>query len=167
MNNKLTVVFISVTFCAFAGSPAMKKSDASFLAMAAQADMTIAHIGQDAEDRAANDQIKDFGKTLVKDHTMDYQSLTELAAKTGDSIPKGIDRMNDRTIASVDRYKGRTFDHAFLTSESAEHEKLIQAFKQEAMYGTNPDIKAYAQKALPTIEKHLHDAQDLLKQKSI
>ena len=63
----------------------------------------------------------------------------------------------------LDRYKGKTFDHAFLTHESMEHEKLVRAFKEEAEHGTNPDIKAYANKALPTIEQHLHDVQDLLK----
>jgi putative membrane protein len=132
--------------------------------MAAEADMTIAHIGKEAEDRGATDKIKDFGKTLVQDHTSDYESLTALASKTGDAIPKGIDRGDYRTVASMDHYKGKMFDHAFLASESAEHQKLIHAFKEEATHGSNPAIKAYATKALPTIEKHLHDAQDLLKQ---
>jgi len=167
MSGKMIVlgVISSGVFCVagYAKTATSKQSDASFLAMAAQADMTIAHIGKDAEARGANEKVKDFGKTLVQDHTSDYESLTNLAAKTGETIPKGIDRTNDRTIAAVDRYKGKTFDHAFLTSESAQHQKLIQAFKEEATHGSNPAIKAYATKALPTIEKHLHDAQDLLK----
>jgi putative membrane protein len=141
-------------------------SDAQFLAMAAQADMTTAHIGKMAESRAAASKVKDFANTLVQDHTSDYERLTELAAKTGDAVPKAIDRQNDYLINSLNRYKGKSFDHAFLTRQSAEHEKLINAFKREAEHGSNPAIKAYATKALPTIERHLHDAQDLLKQQS-
>jgi putative membrane protein len=150
--------------CAAPSEKSAKKSDEAFLSMAAEADMTIAHIGKEAEDRGANEKIKDFGKTLVQDHTSDYESLTELASKTGDAIPKGIDRADYRTAAAMEHYKGKTFDHAFLTNESAEHQKLVHAFKEEAAHGANPAIKAYATKALPTIEKHLHDAQDLLKQ---
>ncbi len=161
MTRSIVSILIGAGLCCAAP---VKNSDASFLAMAAEADMTIAHIGKDAEDRGASEKIKEFGKTLVQDHTSDYENLGALAAKTGETIPKGIDRANDRTILAVDRYKGKTFDHEFLTNESAEHQKLIQAFKQEALHGKNADIKAYATKALPTIEKHLHDAQDLLKQ---
>jgi len=167
MSKLFVSLLVGSVFCCaapFKKGNEVRKSDEAFLSMAAEADMTIAHIGKEAQDRGATEKIKDFGKTLVQDHTSDYESLTALAAKTGDAIPKGIDRVDDRTIAAIDRYKGKTFDHAFLTNESAEHQKLIRAFKEEAMHGSNPAIKAYATKALPTIEKHLHDAQDLLKQ---
>ena len=141
-------------------------NDAAFLSMAAQADMTIAHIGQMAENRAATDKVKNFAKTVVQDHTNDYWELTGVASKAGDQIPKAINSQNERMITALERSKGKAFDRDFLTRQSAEHERLISAFKQEAEYGTNPVIKDYARKALPTIERHLHDAQDLLKQRS-
>ena len=134
--------------------------------MAAQADMTIAHIGQMAENRAATDKVKNFAKTVVQDHTNDYWELTGVAAKAGDQIPKAINGQNARVIAALERSKGKAFDRDFLNRQSAEHERLISAFKLEAEHGSNPVIKDYARKALPTIERHLHDAQDLLKQPS-
>ena len=141
-------------------------NDAAFLAMAAEADMTIAHIGQMAENRAATERVKDFAKTVVQDHTNDYWQVTELATKAGDKIPKAINGQNERIITGLDRSKGKAFDREFLNRQSAEHERLISAFKQEAEHGSNPAIKDYARKTLPTIERHLHDAQDLLKQRS-
>ena len=39
-----------------------------------------------------------------------------------------------------------------------------KAFK-EADHGKNPDIRAYASKALPVMEQHLHEAEDLVKGK--
>jgi putative membrane protein len=170
MSNKIIVsTFLGVAvacFPAYSKKPAAVQNDAAFLAMAAQADMTTAHIGQDAEDRAATSKVKDFAKTLAQDHTSDYQSLSELAGKLGESIPKAIDSRNDRAIAALDHYKGKTYDQMFLTHESEQHERLIAAFKKEAEHGQNPAIKAYASKALPVIERHLHDAQDLLKNKA-
>jgi putative membrane protein len=133
--------------------------------MAAEADMTTAHLGQMAESRAASDGVKDFGKKLVQDHTNDYTELSQLAAKLGDSIPKGIDSVDNREIAKLDRYKGAAFDRAFLAHETVEHQRLVSAFKQEAEHGNDPAVKAYAGKVLPVIESHLHDGQDLLKAK--
>jgi putative membrane protein len=140
-------------------------SDGSFVVMAAQADMMIAHLGKDAEGRGASESVKQFGKSLVQDHTTEYQELTVAAAKAQDVIPKGLDRQDIRTINALNCYSGKAFDHAFLTGQATEHERLVRAFKQEAEHGSNADLKAYANKALPVIEKHLHDAEDLLKQK--
>ncbi len=144
----------------------VSKGDAEFLKMAAEADMTTTHIGKMAEDRAATTEIKDFGKKLAQDHMSDYQQITELAAKTGAEVPKGIDKLDDRQIASLDKLKGKAFDRTFLTQETTEHERLVKAFKQEAEHGDNPEIKDYANKALPVIQGHLHDVQDLLKPKA-
>jgi len=170
MSKKLAVLalFGAVAFCLPPDSKtaALPKSDAAFLAEAAQADMTIVHISKMAQDRAASSKLKDFANTLVQDHSSDYQEVSELAATAGEAVPKGIDRQNDRVIAALDHSKGKTFDHAFLIRQLTEHEKLISAFQREAKYGSNPAVKAYASKALPTIERHLHDTQSLLKQRS-
>jgi putative membrane protein len=170
MSNKVMIsaVCVLAVGCLAAHSKARTTlpSDAAFLAMAAQADMTIAHIGQMAEDRALTGRLKDFARTLVQDHTNDYWQLTGLAATGGDTIPKAINERNERTIASLDRSRGKAFDRAFLLNQSAEHERLIGTFKLEAEHGSNPAIKEYARKALPTMEQHLHDAQDLLQGRS-
>jgi putative membrane protein len=131
--------------------------------MAAAVDMTTTHIGKMAEDRATADGVKNLGKKLAQDHTGDYNKLCEFAAKTGESVPKAIDKQHDREIAALDKSKGKAFDRAFLAHEATAHEKLIKAFKQEAEHGNDPNIKAYANKALPVIESRLHDVQDLRK----
>ena len=137
--------------------------DAEFLKMAAEADMTTAHLGQMAADRAADDKVKNLGKTLVQDETSDYEHLTQLASKTGQTIPKAIGHQDNRQIAQLDHYKGKIFDHEFLNQETVEHRKLMKAFEAEATHGQNPDIKAYANKALPLIQSHLHDTENLMK----
>ena len=154
----------AVPLCA--QTAAVNKRDADFLKMAAEADMTTTHIGKMAEDQGATDGVKDFGKKLAQDHTSDYQQLGELATKTGATIPNGIDKTDDREINILSKSKGKAFDRAFLAHETAAHERLVKAFKEEAEHGENADLKAYANKALPVIEGHLHDVQDLQKAKT-
>ena len=149
-----------------AGPPDSSRADAAFLAMAAEADMTVAHLGRMAETNAAASEVKNLAKTLVQDHTSDYERLSVLCSKVGYKIPKGVDRQDQQTFAKLRHVEGKPFDRAFLSEQSAEHEKLINAFRREAERGTNPEIKDYASKTLPTIEQHLHDAQNLMKQHS-
>ncbi len=158
--------FVYAALASAKSSAKAPKSDAAFLAMAAQADMTVANISKMAEDRATASELKNLATSLVQDHTSDYQQLTALANKVGDTIPKAIDHRNNQTIAELQHSSGKSFDHAFLKTQEAEHEKLASSFKWEAEHGSTPAIKAFAAQQLPTIERHLHDVDNLIKQRS-
>jgi putative membrane protein len=137
-------------------------TDQQFVDFAAQTDMTEANLGQVAEDRGGQG-VKDFGQNLRSDHTKDYSQLDEAAQKAGLSVPKGIDAENNRTINSLDKLKGAAFDNRFTQEMVAGHEHAIAIYKKEAEDAQNPDIKAYAQEALLTLQKHLDDAKQLEK----
>jgi putative membrane protein len=134
-------------------------ADKQFLTSAAKADMVEAHEGQMAENQAARADVKDFAKTLVQDHTQSYEHLTELAAKSGVTIPKGIDAAKERDIAPLVHLKGDRFDRAFAREEVSEHQRALAEFKREAAHGKDPDLKAYASGQIPVLEKHLHLAE--------
>jgi putative membrane protein len=137
--------------------------DLAFMKMAAQANMTEAHIGQMAANQASQSQIKDFGQKLIHDHTDGYEQLATLAAKTGDSIPRGIDVRKISAVEQLMKLKGKQFDHQFVLEEIRDHERAIAAFKREAQSGRDPDVKAYASKMIPVLQDHLSQAKALAK----
>ena len=139
-------------------------TDQQFLDFAAQTDMTEANLGQVAEDKGGP-TVKNFGEALRTDHTNDYYQLTEAAQKAGLIVPKGVDAEHNRVIDSLDKLKGAAFDHRFAREMVAGHEHAISIYKKEAEDAQNPDIKAYAQEALSTLQKHLDDAMQLEKTK--
>ncbi len=128
--------------------------DQAFVDMAAQTDMTEAHLGQMAADQGASQGVKDFGQTLVTDHTSDYKDLTAAATKAGMTVPKGLDAKQDKMIAPFDKLKGKMFDRRFVRETVMGHEHAIAAYTKESTDGQNADIKAYAAAALPTLQKH-------------
>jgi putative membrane protein len=136
-------------------------SDQDFLNMAAQTDMTEAHLGQLAANQAAGQNVKDFAQMLVTDHTNDYQQLGMLASKTGSTIPKGLDAKQEKMVAPFEKLKGAAFDRQFAREMVMGHQKAIAAYKREAQDGQNADIKAYATQTLPTLQKHLEAAEGL------
>jgi putative membrane protein len=102
---------------------------------------------------------------LVTHHTDDYKQLTAIAGKANLTVPKGLDAAHDKMIAPLAKMKGSAFDSRYAHEMITGHQKAIAQYKQEAQNGQNADLKAYANQALPTLEKHLQTAQDLVKSK--
>ncbi len=141
----------------------LTNADKQFMITAARTDMIEAHEGQMAESQAKREDVKDFAKTLVQDHTQSYEQLTALAAKTGVSIPTGINAAKDPGIAPLIRLNGDRFDRAFDRDEVAAHRRALALFKHEAASGHDPDVKAWAAQRIPVLEKHLHLAEECAK----
>lgn len=148
----------SIAFAASSGNP-----DKQFLILAARTDMTEAHEGQMAEVQAWRADVKSLAKTLVQEHTESYEHLTELAAKSGVTIPKGIDVAKDPIVKQLSRLKGASFDHQFARDEVAASRMALAAFKQEAARGKNAEVKAFASKMIPILSKHLHLAEECVR----
>ena len=155
------LAMLAVTGIAHAAS--LSNTDQRFMTMAAKADMTEAHEGQMAEHQGRRADVKGFARTLVQDHTESYEHITELAAKTGVSIPKGIDAGKIRAIQQLVHLKGVRFDRVFTKEEIAAHRQAIAAFKREAAQGQDADVKAYASQMIPVLEKQLHLAEECMK----
>lgn len=139
-------------------------SDQKFVDFAAQTDMMEAHLAQLAQDNAESQAVKDYAQMLNTDHTKDYSMLTQTATKAGLTVPQGLDAAHDRMIAPLAKLKGAAFDHRYIQLMITGHEQAIAQYKKEAGDAQNPDIKAYAQQALPVLQKHLDGARDLEKQ---
>jgi putative membrane protein len=155
------VALLALTGTTYGAS--LSNADKQFLIMASKTDMTEAHEGKLAEDQATSQAVKDLGKTLVEDHTESYRQLTALASKTGVSIETGIDASKDRTIQQLTHLKGDRFDREFAKDELAAHRQAIAVYKREAEHGQDADIKEYASKMIPVLEKHLHLAEECAK----
>jgi len=137
--------------------------DKSFLRTAARIDMTEAHKGQLAANQASAADVKDFAKTLVQDETLAWQHLSELAAKTGASIPRGINASKDQEIMRLTSLKGDRFDRQFTREEIAAEQQAIAVFKREAAHGHDTDVKSYANSTLTALENDLQLAQKCAK----
>lgn len=147
-------------------SGAGNTSDQAFVDLAAQTDMTEAHLGQLAQERGASQAVKDYGQMLTTDHTSDYAQLSSVATKAGLTVPKGIDAKHDKMIAQLEKLKGPAFDKQFSHAMVMGHETATSAYDKESRDGQNADLKAYATQAIPTLEKHKNAANDLVKGKS-
>ena len=71
--------------------------------------------------------------------------------------------MDKGKLKMLATHDGAKFDKAFSEWAVKSHEKTISAFQKEAKDGKDADVKAWAEKTLPTLQHHLEMARDLEK----
>ncbi|MGI8742094.1 MAG: DUF4142 domain-containing protein [Bryobacteraceae bacterium] len=139
-------------------------ADQRFMMKAAQGGMAEVQLGQLAKDHASSQAVKDFGQTMVDDHTKANDELKTLASQKNVTLPTAIDPEDQATIDQLTKLNGAAFDKAYMQDMISDHQKDIAEFQTEANSGTDSDTKAWASKTLPTLQHHLQMAQDTQRQ---
>jgi putative membrane protein len=143
---------------AFAQNP---KTDMQFATTAARGGQAEVALGQMAETKAANADVKAFGQRMVTDHKKAGDELDAAARADGETIPKGLEAEHKATAARFAKLEGAAFDKAYMQQMVEDHQKTIALFEKEAANGKDSHVKQFAQATLPTLREHLKMAQDL------
>jgi putative membrane protein len=136
-------------------------SDAAFARAADEANLTEVKLGQLAEEKGTTQTIKDFGKRMVTDHGKAEDALKVAAAKDKVSLPESLDTKDQDLYNSLSKLSGNAFDRAYQHDMVTNHENDIAAFRHEANDGKDAAIKSFASETLPTLETHLHLANEM------
>ncbi|MDR5836575.1 DUF4142 domain-containing protein [Caballeronia sp. LZ034LL] len=139
--------------------------DKAFVQAATQSSSTEIDTAKLATSQSQDKDVKNFAHHMMIDHTKLTLQL-KMAAPHGVAVPK--DNSDTSVIDALKPLKGKEFDKMYIQKVGVEgHEKAVAAFQKEAQEGQNADLKKAAQKALPTIQKHLKMAQDLAATKGV
>lgn len=130
-------------------------SDEDFVEDAALGGMAEVELGRLASTKAANAEVKSFGQMMVTDHSKANDELKALAAKKGWQLPTALDSSHRATLDDLRNRVGADFDREYVEEMVEDHETDVKAFEDKANSATDPDLKAFAAKTLPTLRKHL------------
>ena len=132
-------------------------SDRSFLEKAAKSGMKEVDVSQAVVGRLTNPQVRDFAQMMVNDHTSANSELMALAARRGVTLPADKPKYADKWSR-----KGGDLDEDYIGEMKDDHEDAVKLFEKAAK-SNDPEIAAFAQKTLPTLEHHLELAKQLKK----
>ncbi len=138
-----------------------KVDDKKFAKDAAMGGMTEVELGKLAVQKGSSDAVKQFGQKLIDDHTKANDQLKELASKDSLNLPDSLDSKHQSRVDKLAKLSGPKFDKAFIKDAVKDHEKDISEFKNEAQYGSDPNVKQFASNTLPILQQHLAAAKDL------
>jgi putative membrane protein len=135
----------------------------AFLKHADEIDMAEVKLGKLAQQDASSAAIKHFGERMVTDHSKMNKGLREIAQKKGITLPEKLDQKHQELCDQLSKMKGADFDRAYSKDMVSGHEKAVERFEAEAKNGQDPEVKAWAEKWLPTLREHLKLARDAVK----
>jgi putative membrane protein len=125
---------------------------------AAVGGMAEVEMGKLAQQKAANDQVKQFGSRMATDHSKANDELKSLAASKGVTLPASVDKKHQKDMDELS--KSKKFDHEYMEMMVKDHKKDVADFRKHSTGAKDADLRAWAAKTLPTLEEHLKLAQD-------
>jgi len=134
--------------------------DAGFMAMVAQANLAEVDAGRLALKKSSNPDVKKFAQHMIDDHTQANSDLADLAHKKGMDLPSKADEAHQRELARLAEMSGAEFDRAYMKHMVEDHKEDVALFEKEAKDGKDAKVKAFAEKALPTLKEHLKLAEE-------
>jgi putative membrane protein len=134
--------------------------DANWLKKTSSAEMKEITLGNLAQTNALNAQVKNFGSTLVNDHTTAKQQLTQVATSLSVTLPSELSRQDQAVITRFSKLNGDDFDRAFSSYMIQDHKKDIKDFQQENNRTSDASIQNFTTAQIPILQTHLSIAED-------
>ena len=104
--------------------------------------------------------MKAFARRLVDDHGRLADELRQLGATKG--VPVQSRMLVDPAVTALRTKEGHAFDTAYVAVAGPRaHEDAIRLYETEARDGRDPQLRAFAARALPTLKAHLAAARQL------
>lgn len=138
------------------------RSDASFLKQAAQNGAAEIEASKLAQQKAQRPDVKAFADAMVADHTKVDAELKQLAAAKKVELPTGPSAKQKAELKLIDAGDKAKFDQRYAESFGLKaHQETIELFEEAAKNASDADVKAFAQKTLPSLKHHLEMARAL------
>lgn len=135
--------------------------DAAFAVSAAESGLAEVALSELALDRAEGADLRVFARRMVADHTSLNAELTRLGLTKRIALPLTAPDEARHQRSRLAELAQPEFEPAFLRRMIADHEQRIAAFTHQAEHGRDPELSAFAARALPVLEEHLDHARSL------
>jgi putative membrane protein len=134
-------------------------ADRSFMDKASQANMAEVQLGQLAEQNAKSQDVKDFGKRMVTDHTNAENQLKQVAEKQDVTLPGKLSPADQATKDRLEKLHGAAFDKAYMHDMVTDHEHDVAEFRRDEKTIKDTQLKDWVINTLPTLDSHLEEAK--------
>jgi putative membrane protein len=140
----------------------MNALDAEFAMMAAAGGQAEIQMAQLALQRSQNRDVQKYAQRMIKDHTKNARDLQKIAARKNMTLPTAPTADQMQMMSQLQTATGAEFDRLYMQMAGVTaHTMMRQMFTNQATNGTDEDLRKYARKTIPVIEKHLRMAQEM------
>ncbi|EIK94123.1 hypothetical protein PMM47T1_23732 [Pseudomonas sp. M47T1] len=151
---------LAIALTGVLAGPAFAATSNDFVDAAASGGITEVEAGKLALEKSTSADVKTFANQMIKDHGAANDKLTALATKLDIEVPDSA-TLTQQAKQKVLEMRDESFDKAYAANQVKAHEDTVALFKKEAASSDKPELKAFAEKTLPTLEEHLKMAKAL------
>ena len=119
-------------------------------------------MGKLAQEKGQSKDVKNYGKTLVTDHTAADKKVMALAKQEKIDLTAAMPPMTDDNMALLKTAVGTEFDKVFARVMLEDHTKDVNEAKAARDATTDPKLKSLLTSTIPVLEKHRETAQKLV-----
>lgn len=164
----LLFLSLMITAPAFAKTSNMTKDFVKNAFIGNQFEINSSRLALEMSD---NDDVQDFARTMIDDHTDAMNQLRSILADNDEvTLPEnfGLDSKHRKIMTKLQKAKaGSEFDKKYIEAQKDAHEDTIDLFRKYARKGDDPALRQFAQDTLPTLEKHYRDVKQVKKDLSL
>lgn len=135
--------------------------DNQFVMKAASGGMMEVELGRLAQEKGSSPRVKEFGAMMVTDHSKANDELKALAQSKGVTLPATMKDEHQKHVKEMGEKSGKDFDKAYMKMMVEDHKEDIDDFEKCSKNGKDADVKAFATKTLPVLQKHLASAKSI------
>ncbi len=104
--------------------------------------------------QATMPEVRDFAQLMVTDHGAALQDVEDLAKQKGTTVPKELDQEHASRLSTLRDLHGIEFDREYRDIQITAHKDVIALFERAASKSQDADVKALAERLLPTLRIH-------------
>ena len=131
------------------------EKDAQFLVDATEINLEEIQLGQLAQERTSNADVKELAKMMISAHSNSLKSVTALAKKKLVTIPDSTSANARNAYTQLSAKSGNDFDKSYCNMMIDGHKNAIAKFEKESTESRDMDIKDWSTTMLPDLRKHL------------
>jgi putative membrane protein len=141
--------------------PRVPTPDEEFVAGAAADALVEMELARVVAERATRPELREYARLAASEQARVYEELKALAAQKKYALPSELTPEQKGQLAAVSRLQGAAFDDAYAAAAAGSRDRALAAFDKVAGAWGDPDVKAWATRALPTIRQRLARARQL------
>ena len=108
--------------------------------------------------RGKMDEALSFAHRVIEDHTALAARFAKIVPPASALVPERENAADRLALARLAKLPPADMDQEYLIQQVGDHLATVSVFNTEAVFGTNPALRAFAKSELPTLREHLEVA---------
>ena len=100
---------------------------------------------------------------MITDHSNINNQLKDPAQQNNVKLPDSLSEDKQNKVNELEKLSGREFKKQYVDIMAEDHENDVAKFKDVSQNASSPEVRQWASKTLPTLQKHLEKIKEIRK----